>query len=48
MKSTEAVNRKPPLNNKVCHHPLASHATYYNQINLLTLPQSASSLGPLH
>jgi len=48
MKGNDAANRRHPLNNEVCHHPPASHATQYNQINLLILQQSASSLGLLH
>jgi len=38
-------NRRRLLNSGACHHPPASHATQYNQINLLILQQSASSLG---
>jgi len=48
MKSNNAANRRHPLNNEVCHHPPGSHAMQYNQINLLILQQSASSLGLLH
>jgi hypothetical protein len=48
MKSNDAANWRRPLNSEVCHHPPASHATQYNQINLLFLQQSVSSLGLLH
>jgi hypothetical protein len=48
MKSNNAANRRHPSNNEVSHHPPASLARKYNQINLLILQQLASSLGLLH